>query len=204
MYYLVNIYREEDFEKLRNFDINVNKSNRIVVNIKNDIIFKREFVPINLEGFNLIIDGNNHTLYNITINEEEIYCEDYSAIFEKVNNLFVKDLKFNNCYIYGGVKCAVLAADVSQKVELQNIGMNDIMVNCEAFCGGLIGRCKELTITDSNISACVYAHDVVGGVVGMTDKYTDKNCVYDIKGAAIGKIIHAQAGYYEKKLTKKD
>lgn len=202
MYYLVNIYNEYDFEKLRYFDKNVHKSNRIVINIKNDIIFEEEIIPVNLDGFDVYIEGNNHTLNNININEEEINAKDYSAIIEKVDNLYVKNLKFNNCYIYGGVKCAVLAADVSDKVIFENISMQNTMVNSEAFCGGLVARCKELSITNSSISASVYGHDIVGGVVGMTDKYIDKNCIYDIDGIAFGKAISAEAGYYERKLTK--
>ena len=202
MYYLVNIYNEYDFEKLRHFDKNVHKSNRIVINIKNDIIFEEEFIPVNLDGFDVYIEGNNYTLNNININHEEINAKDYSAMIEKVDNLYVKNLKFNNCYIYGGVKCAVLAADVSNKVIFENIDIRDTMVNCEAFCGGLVARCKELLITNSSISASVYGHDIVGGVVGMTDKYIDQNCLYDIDGIAIGKAIHSEAGYYERKLTK--
>jgi len=197
MYYLVSIYKEEDFELLRNYDIKKNKSNRIVIEIKNDIVFTKDITPYNLDGFDVLIKGNNHTLSNLNI-----YGNNFVGLIRKVDNIQVIDLNLSHVNIYGNVKCASIAAQVNENASIDNSNFDDIFVNCDAFAGGIIGRCKNISISNSNIKAYVYAHDIAGGVVGLTDEYYQENCNLVINGITIGKAISDNAGYAELKKIK--
>ena len=199
MFYLVSIYSEKDFERLREFNIIAHHSNRIVIKFKKDIVFKNSIEPINLEGFDVTILGMNHTIENINIVEEK----DFIALFEKVNSIFVENLKVKNCYVYGNVKCATLAAEVSEHAAFDNVDFENVNVESEAFAGGLIARAKEVYINNSYVSSNVCGHDVVGGVVGMTDKYTETNCQINSNCISVGKAIGNSVGYADVKLIKK-
>ena len=206
MYYLVDIYEEKDLDKLRNFDIRKNKSNRIIINIKNDIHFNESIRPINLEGFDVIINGFNNTISNIKVNYYGIdrTNKDFSAIFSKVRNLYIYDLNIKYSYIFGGIKCGTVAGEIYDTLTLNNINATNLIVNADAYCGGIAGRSKVVNVFNSNIQSCVYAHDVVGGVVGMTNKYIQENSIIDTEGVSIGKAIGVQAGDCDFKLIKKN
>ena len=206
MFYFFDICREMDFNKLRRLTSDPEKSNKIVINIIKDINFRYPFECIDLEGYDVIINGNNHKLSNINIANpyEEESLEDFTGMFSKVDNLYIYNLNIENSNIYGKVKCGTLAGHIDNELELYNVNANNLYVESEAFAGGIAGRCKEVYIIDSSINSEVYGHDVVGGVVGMTDKYTEEYSEINSNGIAFGKAIGNEAGYCELKRRKKD
>lgn len=204
MYYLVDIYDEKDFERLRKLCDGKTYSNRILVNIKNNIYFVSQMKPINAEKFDITIEGNNHKLSNISINKFETNRDnlDYSGIFSKVNNLYVHNLNVEYAYVYGKVKCGTLAGEIKSDLLLNNSSFDDIIVNSEAFAGGIAGRANSVTLYDSYVSTNVYGHDVIGGVVGLTNRYIENNSLVNTNGIAIGKACGNEAGYCDFKLKK--
>ena len=204
MFYCVDIYTEDDFEKLRRFDINTAMTNHILIAIRDNVDFTKPFNPINLEGFNININGYNHTISNIYVNRYATeMAQDFVGMFEHANNISISDLKIVDSYIYGGVKCGTLAGEITNKLKLNNVYADKLIVNAEAFCGGIVGRCNEAEILNSTINSHVYGHDVVGGVVGMANKYTEENSVINTDGYAVGKAIGNEAGYCELKFIKR-
>lgn len=205
MYYLFEIYNENDFDNLRNFKFERCTSKNVVININEDITFKNSFKPINLEGFDVIVNGNNHTLSNINIDTftRDYFEKDFAAMFSNLYNLYVYNLNINNSNVYGAVKCGTLAGHIDGNAIINNVNATNLLVNSEAFAGGLIGRCNEIELINSNISSSVYGHDVVGGVVGMANKYTEENSSVECDGMSILKAIDERAGYCELKFIKR-
>ncbi|MBR4177978.1 MAG: hypothetical protein IKR57_01355 [Bacilli bacterium] len=184
---------EIDFEKIRKYT-NKEKAFRII--IKNDIAFSKEFKPIdNLFDYNIYIDGRNHTLSNIEIND----IDERIGLFKKVGNLYVKNLNINNSHLYGGVLSGIICGDVEHETKLNNINLENVIVSSEAYGGGVVGYSETLSIKNSKINTEVHGFDVVGGVVGMTNEYLEVNCDIDSVLYSVGKCYGNNAGYCERK-----
>lgn len=187
------INEEFDFEKLRRYQ-NKDKTFKIIIN--KDIDFKFKFIPLNtFEEYTIYIDGKNHTLSNINIS----VVNEKVGIFTRVNNLYVNNLIINNSHLYGGVLSGIICGDVEHETKLNNITLDNVVVSSEAYGGGAVGYSDKLTIEDSFIRTEVHGYDVVGGVAGMANDYTEKNS--DIKSTllAIGKAVDNSVGYSDHK-----
>lgn len=196
-----DIFKESDFEALRYLENCQNKNEEIIIILRNDIEFSREFKPLNLFGYTIIFKGKHHTLSNIAIiNHHNIDgTKDVAGMFSMVKNLYVNNLNINKSYIYEGQVSGTLAGEVEEELLIDKCNFQDLVVNSEAYCGGVAGVANNVTIRDSYISSHVYGIDVVGGVVGMSRSYTeiDSNNTSEIIG--IGKCLGEKVGYTDRK-----
>ena len=204
MYYYFQIDSQSDFDNIRELVEGRTFSSKIFINIRKDILFEGTFKPIDASFFDVTINGNNHTLTGLRVNHIGYDRDklDNTGMFSSVNSLEVHDLKVENSYIYGGVKCGTFAGHVENDVLLDQVTLDDVIANSEAFCGGAVGRCANLNVFNCDFNVSVYGHDVVGGVAGMANKFTEENNNIDAKGISIGKAIGNETGYCEIRLKR--
>ena len=192
------INNENDFYKIRGFKNN-EKTFKIIIN--SDITFNRKFIPI--DGFNeytIYIDGQNHILNNIDIYDPN----EKVGMFTKLSNLVVENLNIINSSLYGGVLSGIICGDVEHNTTINNVNLMNVTVSSEAYGGGVVGFSEKLDINNSKLYTEVHGYDVVGGVAGMINHYTEENC--DIKSTifGFGKAIGNDIGYCEdKKINQK-
>lgn len=192
------INKEEDFNTLRNYK---NKDKIIKLYINGDIDFKSIFEPIKgLNEYTIYIYGNKYTLTHICVNNPN----EKTGMISSCNNLYVKNLNINSSYLIGGVLSGIICGSVEHEVVLENVNLSDSVVASEAYGGSVVGVCEDLTILDSNINAEVRGYDVVGGVVGMADSFTEDNSNIDCTIIGVGKALGNDVGYCERKFKRKN
>ena len=190
---ILHISIESEFEKVRYIK---NKSRVIKLVIDDNIDFKNRFIPIRgLDEYTIIIDGNSHILSNIFIYE----YDENNGLFSKVNNLIINDLNISKAYIRGGVLSGVICGEVEHITKINNTNLCDSIISCEAYCGGIVGYSKDLSISNSNIYAEVHGYDVCGGVAGMIDNYLEINCNINCSVIGFGKCLDNKVGYCDRK-----
>ncbi len=152
----------------------------ITINITKDIVFNGEQVPTNITAKSLVVNGNGHTLSNLTM-----------PLFNHTNNggvIHVSNLTIANSNI------APVSGDASDDCAGAFIG--------NAFAKDVI-TLKNCHVRDSKISG----KERVGGLIGWAGGFTGQGAVYEtvniiggsvtnceIKGAAAGGVI-GHSGY---------
>ncbi len=197
------INNENDFNKLNTISRFSNELKRVNIRITNDILFTKALKPADFKGIDVCIYGNNHILCNVNIfNVNDDKLVDNAGIFKNVKNLYVEDLKINHAYVYAGQVSGLLAANVEDSLTLMNSDFNNVIVNCEAYCGGVVGVAKTVQVSDSRVLSKVYGIDVVGGVAGMADKYIEEDSYIDGEIIAVGKAIGQKVGFCYNQIIK--
>lgn len=178
----------KDFEKLRNIKYYVNP----IIVIDNDIDFKNaKFTPIDAEKFDVVINGGNYTLGNLTINDRN---SDNVGLFSKVNSLVVSDLSLINFNIKGGVNTGSIAGKVKQNATINKSVFSGI-IDAEAYAGGVVGSCEDITLNDSIVVTSVKGYDIIGGVAGMVSQLDLNNTHIRCTAKGVGKAVYSDAGY---------
>jgi hypothetical protein len=187
--YVFSIYEPSDFNKLRNLD---NNGETVLVNIKQDIDFADiDFDPINGIGVDVIIDGKNHTISNLSIDKED---KIEVGLFSKVNSIQVKNLNMLNFNIIGCGNVGSLVGRVEHDAFINGSTFSG-NVNAESHCGGILGSVDKLVMCDSCVATNVSGIDVVGGVVGLSDSVLSYDNHFNNKLVAKGKAVGEVSGY---------
>ncbi len=122
-----------------------------------------------INQFTGVLDGDNHTISNLSI-----YSDDKAALFRYCINATVKNIRFDNTsmLLYGDYDAAVIASEASRS-NFENIHINGVSVSGDNF-GGLFGTIAAKSYTYTNFMACeVTDADIdlpscsgAGGIVG--------------------------------------
>ena len=180
-----------DFLKIRN----LKENETAIISINNDIDFNNVlFTPIKTNNNTIIIDGNNNKITNLNIENKD---QENTGIFDKVKNIYVRDLEVDDFNINGGVCTGLLAGQVEHTALINNSKFKGAVLS-EAYAGCLFGVTNKLYVLNSNIESYVKGIDVVGGIVGLTSDLKQKNnkvkSIIISKGKAKGNF----AGYNSK------
>ena len=184
---LINTYPSENFK------------------LENDLDFAGAINFIITKKFSGKLNGNNHTIKNILIEEQDGLINSFSGTLE---NLFVENYKKTSKTSYGG-----LIGQASGSPTIKNVHMTNVDIN-GGRSGGIIGYATYITISDSSvtnfkvhISNTLY-EVYIGGIIGyVNDVGYIQNCyVQDVdvevldtlKTTSVGAIVgYLQGGIIE-------
>lgn len=151
------------------------------IDCKDEVLF-----PIAMNNYK-IIEGQNHTLENITIN----WPYDYAGLFS-YSHSEIKDLTLKNCTIEGKNYVGALLATGNQ-LNVTNChlsGSNSIKGN--EYVGGLIGENRIADPNSCTVSkeTIVEGVNIVGGIAGVAGEITDCLSAATVKGnSSVGGIV---------------
>lgn len=151
------------------------------IDCKDEVLF-----PIAMNNYK-IIEGQNHTLENITIN----WPYDYAGLFS-YSHAEIKDLTLKNCTIEGKNYVGALLATGNQ-LNVTNChlsGSNSIKGN--EYVGGLIGENRIADPNSCTVSkeTIVEGVNIVGGIAGVAGEITDCLSAATVKGnSSVGGIV---------------
>ena len=172
-------------------------------------------------SFSGIIDGNNHTISNLTINEPTV---DDRAMFKDLGSgAEIRNLTFENCSVIGKNKVAILAASSTSDddVILKNLTFqNCTVLNKEnKYAGIVIAYFKtpddsyfwNITATDCTVEveAITGQSLATGGLIGYYEAGNFDTCTFygssfsggSLIGSGVGGFIGFVKGYDEKRLN---
>lgn len=157
----------EDLEKIRKV-----KSGKVIIILKGNLDLKdiESFRSINIPNTSVIIYGGGHTIYNMTIDSNL----DSVGMFSEVNNLYVRNLLFDNAKVKGNNEVGILAGHVDGKLDVKDSSFNG-EVKGNFFVGGIAGLTEESEFKSTDVFADINAEEFVGGLVGLTRHYKSKN-----------------------------
>lgn len=157
----------EDLEKIRKV-----KSGKVIIILKGNLDLKdiESFRCINIPNTSVIIYGGGHTIYNMTIDSNL----DSVGMFSEVNNLYVRNLLFDNAKVKGNNEVGILAGHVDGKLDVKDSLFNG-EVKGNFFVGGIAGLTEESEFKSTDVFADINAEEFVGGLVGLTRHYKSKN-----------------------------
>lgn len=156
------------------------------IDCKDEVLF-----PIAMNTYEKI-DGQNHTLENITIN----WPYDYAGLFS-YSHAEIKDLTLENCTIEGKNYVGALLATGNQVnvINCHLSGSNSIKGN--EYVGGLIGSDEIADSNNCSISkeTTVEGVNIVGGIAGLAYEITNCQSAATVKGNSnVGGIVGQARG----------
>lgn len=124
------------------------------------------FTPI--EGFAGTLDGQNHTIDNLTINRP---ADSGIALFKSFDvGITIADINFTNVNIAGsnGVGCIIGSSITSAMSLLNKVNCSGSVTGSSGDIGGLIGFINYARVTNSSFSGTVDGTGAssVGGLIG--------------------------------------
>ena len=157
----------EDLEKIRKVI-----SSKVIIILKGNLDLKdiESFRSINIPNTSVIIYGGGHTIYNMTIDSNL----DSVGMFSEVNNLYVRNLLFDNAKVKGNNEVGILAGHIDGKLDVKDSLFNG-EVKGNFFVGGIAGLTEESEFKSTDVFADINAEEFVGGLVGLTRHYKSKN-----------------------------
>lgn len=152
------------------------------IDCKDEVLF-----PIAMDEYE-IIDGQNHTLKNITIK----WPYDYAGLFS-YSHAEIKDLTLENCTIEGKNYVGALLATGNQVnvINCHLSGSNNIKGTGE-YVGGLIGENRIAYPNSCTVSkeTIVEGVNIVGGIAGVAGEISDCLSAATVKGnSSVGGIV---------------
>ena len=174
----IKIYTANDFNNIRN-----NLSGKYVLMNDIDLTGFESWVPIGdaQNGFNGVIDGNNHTV-TYQINESasaypssSIVSFYYGLIGYAHKNSWYDLIEIKNLNVCGSINTNISSYDVSTQ-----------------FIGGLVGRAEKINIRNCcsnvvvNTKSYIDTEEIsvtsyVGGIIGWSDGCNIENCINNEK-----------------------
>ncbi len=114
-------------------------------------------------------NGNNHTIYNLTINDsvDNMYSGFFGrALFGDISNLKFENLNINvnSCTYVGAL------AGSSSRAKIENISINNSSITGKSSVGGIIGAMSSGTVSRSSVTnSKISAEYIIGGIVASPD-----------------------------------
>ncbi|MDL2296455.1 T9SS type A sorting domain-containing protein [Bacteroidales bacterium OttesenSCG-928-B11] len=135
-------------------------------------------------------DGNNFTIYNLSINRP---TEDYIGLFGILDKATVRDLHIENCDINGYWVIGALAS-YSHTSSITDVSVTGTINGKRDRIGGLVGYNYNSAISNSSMSGDVNGDYYIGGLVGYNDNSTIIGCHsegnvssgYNLTGGLVG------------------
>lgn len=185
----------EDLEKIREV-----KSGKVAIILKGDLDLKdiESFRSINIPNTSVIIYGKGHTIYNMTIDSNL----DSVGMFSEVNNLYVRNLLFDNAKVKGNNEVGILAGHVDGKLDVKDSLFNG-EVKGNFFVGGVAGLTEESDFKSTDVFADIKAEEFVGGLVGLTRHYKSKRIGNFQSVSAAGEFQNREYGVVTGRILKK-
>ncbi|NLC48463.1 MAG: hypothetical protein GX758_03795 [Tenericutes bacterium] len=181
---IILIKTVEDLEKIRK----VEEDSTVVLILTEDIDFvdpieyfkgnyiktgKPKFDPINVNGLNVIIYGNGHTISNLNV---DINYNDCAGLFSKVDNLYIRNTKFYQSQIKGNDSVGIIAGEVHGKANIRSIEIIGGKVEGKLWVGGMVGYSHEVDVQNSYVNLEIKSEDLYGAVAGLAlDNFNSKN-----------------------------
>ena len=147
--------------------------------LENDLDFTGAFNIVITKTYSGKLNGNNHTIKNIEIDEQNGLI---NSLTGTVENLFVENFKKTSANTYGG-----LIGQASGSPTIKNVHMTNVDIN-GVYSGGIVGYATYIIISDSSvtnfkvhISNTLYGI-YIGGIIGYVNNVAYiQNCyVQDI------------------------
>ena len=185
---VIYIRKVEDLDKIRELDQNIYHTVYLI--IKNNIDFQlKNFKPIDAGNMKVVIKGNNHMFRDLTISNEDKLD---TGLFSRTKDFEIYDLRVYTSIIHGSSCVGALVGTVDGNAIVKNVQLLGRIIG-ESHCGGLFGTVNVLRIEDSIASTSMEGIDVVGGVVGLSNKVIMRNLstpvqLDHIPGKAQGKV----------------
>ncbi len=146
---------------------------------------------LNKDLTNVILDGNFHTLSNLTADGV-----DRGGLFKNIAGSTIKNLNISNFTIAGNWSGAIAGhANNSTITRCSVVGSE---INASGIAGGIIGHMESTTISESKVTGTISGHDHVGGIVGhMQNTSKVENCYVDADVITDGWQVGGIAGWSE-------
>ena len=154
------------------------------------------FKPIgdSVHVFSGVLDGKNHTIKNLTINEPS---RDFTGMFGYTDGAVVKNLKLKNIKVVGSWYVGALAGEMTTSI-VENVVSVDGDITGVDYVGGLIGAAENDSICVVATTGSVKGTDFVGGLISYMDNISlqDAYSVNMIKGFEnVGGAFGYHSGY---------
>ena len=138
-----------------------------------DLDFKNA-TSFQLGNYSGKLNGDGHTIRNITINSGESLITNLSGTIE---NLYVENYTKTSKTNYGG-----LVSNATTNSRISNVHMKDVSISANTYLGGLAGYASNATIVDSSVTNYTVnnvdnATEIrIGGLVGEISSVYINNC----------------------------
>ena len=197
---MIHINSVEDLNTVRK--INQDLFQTVILILNEDLLFDNiPFEPIDASKMNVIIKGNNHFILDLYINKKD---KMEVGLFSRTKDFKIYNIRYFTHTTIGASCTGGLVGTVDGTAIVHNVCTNGI-VQGESHCGGLFGTTKNLLLDcNPKIVETVIAKDIVGGVVGTSDKIINNNTnVYSSTTTVTGKVHGVIAGYNSEKMKEK-
>ncbi len=167
---IIRVKSVEDLNKIRK--INQKQFKTLVLKLDDDIFFDEyeSFEPIDASDMDVIILGNNHHVQDLYIDKKD---DNEVGLFSRTKDFKIFNIGSVTYDVRGKSFVGGLVGKVDGNALVYNVGSYG-NIDGDYYCGGFFGTVKDLYIISSfNIFSYVMAKDVVGGIAGMCNKYTD-------------------------------
>lgn len=164
--------------------------------LTNDIFLTKDWEPIGKESpFRGILNGNNHVIRNLKINDQ---YESYIGLFSRTENAVIKNLGIENAIVIAGTPTANgnfvgILAGIATNTTISNTYIVDSYVEGRTWIGSFAGRIngnKRSEITNSYSSANIKANkDNAGGIFGSAENTSIVNVYYSGKAETVSSNI---------------
>ena len=135
--------------------------------------------------FTGVLDGNNYTISNLTINDSE----GYAGLFKETSDAVIRDLNFENLSVTG-VSATGGIVGQSDEVYIQNVSVTgDVSSSAEA--AGVIGIIEDnnnLFLREVTFNGNVIGAQSVGGIIGLIG-FRDEGNMHLEKLASKGTVV---------------
>ena len=152
-------------------------------------------IGTNAQPFDLIFDGNNHTISNLSYSDKTV---DHVGLFGAVKNATIRNLTLTNASVTGNSQVGILAGTTSS-TTITNVGVQGTVTG-KNIVGGLIGYAPHTHISTSYAAATTSStHGYAGGMIGQVDRgsITNSYTTGTVKGSSAGGMY----GYLDSKGT---
>ena len=215
-------YKFSGYENAKNVDFNSYSWNiSLTENISMPSVGDSEsnWIPVPFKG---TFDGNNHTIYNLTINNNTATSGNFGLISNLsentsrgiIQNLTLEDVRVNTI-TNGSVGAFVGTCSGERRVSITNCHVINGYISGKNTVGGIAGCSPdtEVDIVDCTVSGSVvldgndtYSYQYVGGIVGQITSGCIQNCTNNatvkslagsvIAGGIVGQYNGTDSGSY--------
>jgi len=128
-----------------------------------------------------VLNGNGHTIYNLTIDADAIGTT-HAGLFGLIINSEIRNLNLENVYIKGNIAGGIAAEVINSIIE--NVSVTGT-IEALGVGGGIAGMMESSTIsqcyTNVNVSS-----EIAGGIAGIISASNIANCYATGKASGVG------------------
>ena len=171
------------------------RSRKFKVELANDIVMGEDTLHLSKRKiandtngvcYNMLFNGNGHTIYGLNMSRAMFYCIDTTSLVE---NLTIANSRFENEY---GMPAAGVAVRLGQNACIRNVKIRDSFVYGGDKAAGIVAQNYGVVRNDTNVNTTVVSSNISGGIIAENYQVAVENAN---SGRVSGRLVGGIAGY---------